>query len=63
MIDKNNENELYKLHKKMVKEQGRTPKWLYTQLDCSYSLVYQYLNGLKPMSRTKVEKLHSLLTK
>jgi len=57
------EVELYKYHKQLVEEQGRRPAWIAKKLNCSYSLVYQYLNGLKSMSKERVEKLHNLLTK
>lgn len=56
-----NKNEFYMLHKKLIEEQGRQPKWLHRQLDCSYSMLYHYLNGMKYMSLEKVKTLHKIL--
>ena len=50
-----------KEYKKLIEEQGRRIGWIAKQLDCSYSLIYQYLNELKPMSKKKIEVLHKIL--
>ena len=54
-------NELYKLHKELVYGQGRRISWIALQLNCSYSYVYQYLNGMKVMKQEKIDKIHSIL--
>jgi hypothetical protein len=55
------DKKLHEIHKELVYAQGRKPAWIAQQLGCSYSYVYQYLNGLKTMSEDKVSKLHKIL--
>lgn len=48
-------------YKKLIHEQGRNLSWVSRQLECSYSLLYKYLNEIKPMKRERIEKLHKIL--
>ncbi|OME41427.1 hypothetical protein [Paenibacillus odorifer] len=53
--------ELYKVHRQMIDDQGRKRSWIAKQLECSRTLIDQYLNGTKNMSQEKVIALHNLL--
>lgn len=48
-------------YKTIIQKQGRNMSWVSRQLDCSYSLLYQFLKGDKPMKKERIEKLHNVL--
>lgn len=48
-------------YKEIIHKQGRNMSWVCRQLECSYSLLYQFLKGDKPMKRERIEKLHKVL--
>ena len=54
-------NRMHEEHKRLVEAQGRKISWITKQLDCSYSLIYKYLNGHCSMADEKVRELDMLL--